>query len=117
MRGNIIWFISGGAITGVLWLLSGLFWCCTIVGITIGKQCFKISKLCFLPFGKEVMYCGGAASFLLNILWISSTGWALAIEAISLGIVCCLTIVGIPFGKQYFKIAELALAPFGKKIR
>lgn len=117
MLGNIIWFLSGGAITGGLWLLSGLFWCFTIVGIPIGKQCFKISKLCFLPFGKEVMSYGGTASFLLNILWISSTGWALAIEAISLGVFCCLTIVGIPFGKQYFKIAELAIAPFGKEIR
>ena len=117
MIGNIIWFLFGGGITGVLWLLSGIFWSFTVVGIPIGKQCFKIAKLSFCPFRKEVVYCGGTASFLLNFIWVSFTGWALAIEAIFLGSICFISIVGIPFGKQYFKIAELAFAPFGKEIR
>ena len=52
----------------------------------------------------------------MNIIWISITGWTLAVEATTIGIIYCITIVGIPFGKQYFKIAHLALTPFGAEI-
>lgn len=114
--GNVLWFLLGGAITGTLWGLTGLLWGITIVGIPVAKQCFKISKLCFCPFGKTVIDHGRYGSILLNLIWIASTGWGLAIEAVTIGIICCITIVGIPFGKQYFKIARLALAPFGVTI-
>lgn len=116
MFGNILWFLFGGAITGLLWSISGIIWSITIIGIPVGKQCFKIARLCFCPFKKTVSFDGNFGSFLLNLIWISTTGWALATEAVTVGAVCCLTIVGIPFGKQYFKIARLALTPFGAKI-
>ena len=113
LLGNIIWLICGGLLSGLGWIVAGIFWCITIVGIPIGLQCFKLSGLSFCPFGKEVVYEGGAGSFLLNVLWFLLTGWELALGNFLLGCLLCITIVGIPFGKQFFKIAKLALAPFG----
>lgn len=85
----------------------------TIVGIPIGMQCFKLASLSFTPFGREVIYEGGAFSFIVNVLWFLLSGLLLALENFLLGCLLCVTIVGIPFGKQFFKIAKLALAPFG----
>jgi len=115
--GNIIWFICGGFISGISWLLAGVVWCITIVGIPVGLQCFKFAGLCFFPFGKEVEYGGGVGSFLLNIIWLLVTGIPLAIESAVFGIFLCITVVGIPFGLQHFKIAKLALMPFGSSIK
>lgn len=114
--GNLIWFIFGGFIMGLSWLFAGVLWCISIIGIPIGMQCFKFASLAFFPFGKEVRYGGGAGSVLLNILWIIITGIPLAIEAALIGVVFCITIVGIPFGMQCFKIAKLALMPFGSSV-
>lgn len=114
--GNIIWFIFGGFVTGISWALAGVLWCITIVGIPIGIQCFKFASLSFCPFGKQVDYGGGAVSLILNILWIIISGIPLAIEHIAFGIIFAITIVGIPFAKQHFKLAKLALMPFGSTI-
>lgn len=114
--GNFLWFIFGGALTGILWSIAGVLWAVTVIGIPVSKQCFKIAGLCFFPFGKTVVFKGGVGSLLLNIVWIATTGWELAVEAAVIGIVFCITIVGIPFGRQYFKIARLALTPFGAEV-
>ncbi len=115
--GNLIWFICGGFFVGVSWLIAGLLWCITIVGIPIGIQCFKFAELSFFPFGREVRYGGGAASLLLNIIWLIVTGLPMAILSFTFGAVLCVTIIGIPFGLQYFKIAKLALMPFGATVQ
>lgn len=114
--GNILWFICGGLVSGLSWLLAGCLWCITIVGIPVGVQCFKFAGLVFFPFGKEVQYGGGVGSLLLNILWLLFSGIPLAIEAAVLGVILCITIIGIPFGLQQFKIAKLALMPFGASV-
>lgn len=114
--GNVVWFIFGGFISGLSWLLAGVLWCITIIGIPVGIQCFKLAELSFFPFGKEVRYGGGVGSFLLNLIWILTTGIPLALESAIFGIILCITIVGIPFGLQHFKIAKLALMPFGAYI-
>ena len=113
LLGNILWLVFGGLLSGLSWILSGALWCVTIVGIPIGMQCFKLASLSFTPFGREVIYEGGAFSFIVNVLWFLLSGLLLALENFLLGCLLCLTIVGIPFGKQFFKIAKLALAPFG----
>lgn len=115
--GNILWFIFGGCISGLSWLLAGCLWCVTIVGIPVGIQCFKIAGLSFFPFGKEVVYGGGAGSLILNMIWILASGLILALESVILGCLLCVTVVGIPFGLQHFKLAKLALMPFGAMIR
>lgn len=115
--GNACWFIFGGAVSGVSWLLAGCLWCVTIVGIPIGLQCFKFAGLSFFPFGKEVVYGGGAGSFVLNVIWLIVSGIPLALEHLAFGALLCVTIVGIPFGLQHFKLAKLALMPFGAEVR
>ena len=115
--GNILWFLFGGFISGLSWCLAGCLWCITIVGIPWGKQCFKFASLCFFPFGKEVEYGGGVGSLILNIIWLCLSGIPLALESLVFGWSLCVTIVGIPFGLQHFKIAKLALMPFGARIR
>lgn len=101
---------------GLGWTLVGLLWCVTIVGIPVGLQCFKFASLAFFPFGKVVLYGGGAPSVLMNILWLLFAGLPLAVSAAIHGLIFCVTIVGIPFGLQCFKMARLALAPFGADV-
>ncbi|MDO4155905.1 MAG: YccF domain-containing protein [Oscillospiraceae bacterium] len=114
--GNLIWFLVGGLWQGLSWLLAGLLWCITIVGIPIGLQCFKFASLAFFPFGKEVRYGGGAVSTIVNIIWLLISGIPLAIAAVLDGLLLCITIIGIPFGLQCFKMAKLALMPFGAEV-
>lgn len=115
--GNILWFVFGGAAMGLSWTIAGVLWSLTIIGIPAGRQCFKIASFCFFPFGKAVIAPRSTTgNFLLNLLWICFTGLPLAVAAASLGILYYMTIIGIPFGKQYFKLARLSLAPFGSAI-
>ena len=114
--GNILWFICGGFVSGLAWCLAGCLWCITIVGIPVGIQCFKFASLSFWPFGKEVRYGGGAGSMLLNIIWLIVTGLPMAAGSAIMGAFLCITVIGIPFGLQHFKIAKLALMPFGAEI-
>lgn len=114
--GNVIWFIFGGFLGGLGWLLAGIIWCITIIGIPIGLQCFKFAGLSFWPFGKEVIYSTSSMSFLVNIIWLIISGFPLALAHCFSGIILCITIIGIPFGKQSFKLAKLALMPFGARI-
>ncbi len=113
LLGNLIWFVFGGLWMGLGWTLAGVLWCITILGIPIGLQCFKFAGLAFFPFGKEVVYGGGMGSLFLNILWLLISGIPLALQALFTGCVFCITIVGIPFGRQCFKLAKLSLMPFG----
>ena len=91
--------------------------CITIVGVPIGVQCFKFASLSFFPFGKEVEYGGGTVSLLVNIIWLLISGIPLAIEHVTMGCLLCITVIGIPFGLQQFKLAKLALMPFGATVR
>ena len=115
--GNILWLFLGGIASGLMWLVSGFLWCITIVGIPYGRQCFKFAALSFCPFGKEVVYGGGAFSFLANLIWILFFGIEMAIANAIMGLLLCMTVIGIPFGTQFFKIAKLALMPFGARVR
>ncbi len=111
--GNLLWFIFGGCISG---LLAGCLWCISIIGIPYGIQCFKFASMSFFPFGKEIVYGGGAVSFIVNVIWILISGIPLAVEHLVIGCLLCVTIIGIPFGLQQFKLAKLALMPFGTSI-
>lgn len=114
--GNTIWFLSCGLWQGLSWWLAGVLWSITIIGIPIGRQCFKLATLAFFPFGKDVEYGGNTFSLVANVLWMIFSGIPLAITALCNGLLLCCTIIGIPFGLQCFKIAKLALTPFGAKI-
>ncbi len=114
--GNVIWIICGGLLSAIGWWLAGALWCITIIGIPVGLQCFKLSSISLNPFGKDVEDEGGAVSCLLNIIWFFVSGLELAIGNALIGILLCITIIGFPFGKQFFKIAKLAIAPFGARV-
>lgn len=114
--GNIIWFLLVGFSGGMIWLFAGCLWCITIIGIPIGLQCFKMAGLAFFPFGKEVRYSGGSLSFIANIFWLLFPGIELAVGYTIMGCFFHLTIIGIPFGIQCFKLAKLSLMPFGAEV-
>ena len=108
--GNIIWFLLGGAIVSLVYFILGILCCVTVILIPFGRQCFKLAGLIVAPFGKDVETCYEENPY-LNILW--SVGGLYAFVSLVVGAVLCVTIIGIPFGKQCFKIARLASSPFG----
>ena len=113
--GNLIWFFFTGLQTGLMWIGLGIMWCITIIGIPFGKQAFKLAKLSLSPFGKTVN--GDFAKHaILNIIWFFLGGFSLFLYYAFMGIFFCITIIGIPFGKQCFKLAKLSFAPFGATI-
>ena len=117
--GNIIWVIFGGLILALEYAICGLIWCITIIGIPFGIQLFKCASLALWPFGREVrnkQNPTGCLSTGMNVLWFLLGGIWLALEHVIAGLIFCITIIGIPFGKQHFKLAAIALTPFGREI-
>ena len=117
--GNLIWIIFGGLIISLYYAVMGLLFCITIVGIPFGVQLFKMAGLALCPFGHDVTpgpNDTGCLSILMNVIWIVCGGIEIALAHVGLGIFFCITIIGIPFGIQHFKMALLALMPFGKQI-
>jgi len=114
--GNVIWFLFGGVVISLGWFVVGILWCVSIIGIPVGLQCFKFAGLTLWPFGKEIEYETSTANILVNILWLIFGGLELAMASVTSGLIMCVTIVGIPFGLQMFKLAKLALMPFGAKV-
>lgn len=116
LLGNIIWFIFGGFLSAIGYAIAGLLFCATIVGIPLGLQLFKYARLMLSPFGHEVKINFNAHP-IANIIWIIFCGWEMCLFNIFVGVIFCITIIGIPFGLQWFKFGKLALAPFGAKIK
>jgi uncharacterized membrane protein YccF (DUF307 family) len=117
--GNILWLIFGGLMTAFEYLVASLVLMVTIIGIPFGIQTLKLAMLALWPFGSRVTdsgNSGGCLSILMNIFWIFIGGIWIALTHLAFGLLLCITIIGIPFGKQHFKMAALALAPFGKDI-
>lgn len=117
--GNLIWLIFGGLLLGIGYLFGGIVLCFTIVGIPFGLQIMKLGLFAMWPFGGEVVpgnNAGGCLPLLLNVLWIICGGIEVALTHLALGIVFSITIVGIPFGMQHFKLMMLALMPFGHEV-
>ena len=124
--GNLIWFIFGGVWMGLGWWLAGLLCFISIIGIPWGRACFVIGTFTFFPFGKEAVSRDkltgredigtGALGFIGNVLWFVFMGLWLAIGHLGWGLLFCVTLIGIPFGIQHFKLAGISLAPIGKTI-
>ena len=117
--GNIVFFVFGGFIIFLGYVLGGILLCLTIVGIPFGFQCFKLAGGVLAPFGREVRSVrqpDSTLSILLNILWIILPGLELAIMHLLLALVFALTIVGLPIAAQHMKLIQLALVPFGRQI-
>lgn len=117
--GNILWIVLGGLLTSLMYFLGGLIMCVTIIGIPFGLQIMRLGLLALCPFGKEVILnpASGCLTTGFNILWVIYGWWEIAVVHFVFGLLLCITIIGIPFGKQHFKLARYSLVPFGCVIK
>jgi uncharacterized membrane protein YccF (DUF307 family) len=123
---NILWFIFGGFVGGLAWMLGAVILAITIVGLPWSAAAFRIGIFAFAPFGSRVvdrrLYTGrddlgtGGMGLVLNVVWFLFAGWYIALAHVAVGVAQCVTIIGIPFGFQHFKLALIALAPVGKSV-
>ena len=115
--GNLFWIVLGGFWTTLEWIFAGLIFCITIIGIPFGIQAFKMASFVIWPFGRKVVReSTGVGKIIGNILWILFGGWYIAIGHLLAALLWAITIVGIPFAMQHFKMIGLAFAPFGAKV-
>lgn len=119
--GNLLWIVLGGGIVlFFIYLIAGVILCLTVVGIPFGIQLIKLSFLALAPFGRQVdvdRSLTGPLCVIMNILWILLGGVEAAVVHLVFGVLCAITIVGIPFAKQHLKLAGMALTPFGAEVR
>ncbi|MBO4263955.1 MAG: YccF domain-containing protein [Bacteroidales bacterium] len=119
LLGNLIWVVFGGALIALLYYLAGFLMCLSIIGIPFGLQLFKLGTFALWPFGHELVSRvsePSGISIILNLLWILVGWWEIALLHAGCGIVFCLSIIGIPFGLQHFKLAIATIFPFGKEV-
>ena len=118
--GNIIWLVFGGIAIALEYFASSLAMMLTIIGIPFGLQTFKLGVLALWPFGSEVVRTetpSGCLSQIMNIIWFFVGGLWIMLTHIIFGLLFFVTIIGIPWGIQHFKMAGLALTPFGRTIK
>ncbi len=95
----------------------------SIVGLPWARACFMLGNFTLWPFGRQVVNralvtgkadigtgCWGVVG---NVLWLIFAGWHLALVHLTLALGCAVTIIGIPFALQHFKLAMASLAPIG----
>jgi len=117
--GNIIWLLLAGLWLFLGYVISGILNCIFIITIPFGIQSFKLAGFALWPFGRTVVARPGAstaASGCGNILWFVLGGWYMALLHFVTGLLLCIPVITIPLAIQDFKLAGLALAPFGKEI-
>jgi uncharacterized membrane protein YccF (DUF307 family) len=117
--GNILWLIFGGLIIAIEYFVASIALIITIIGIPFGIQTLKLGMLALWPMGRTSrpdVRASGCVYILMNIIWIFVGGIWIALTHLIFGMLWCLTIIGIPFGLQHFKLAGVALTPFGRDI-
>jgi uncharacterized membrane protein YccF (DUF307 family) len=123
---NILWFVLGGFAAGLAWFVGGALLALTIVGLPWSFAAFRIGAFSLAPFGRQAVdralvtgredAGSGALGLILNLVWLLVAGWWIALAHIVIGVALCVSLIGIPFGLQHFKLALIALAPVGKTI-
>lgn len=117
--GNIIWLIFGGFLASLGYILGGIGMMLTIIGIPFGIQSIKLGIANLAPFGKRVVvkeHAGSLLTIIFNIIWLIFFGWEIALVHLVSAALLAITIIGLPFAKQHFKLIPLALAPFGREL-
>lgn len=117
---NIIWVVFGGLMIAIEYIFSSIAMMITIIGIPFGLQTIKLAQVAIWPFGTDVVSDGfpsGCLAGIMNVIWWFVGGIPIALTHLGWGLLFCITIIGIPFGKQHFKLMRLALFPFGKSIQ
>jgi uncharacterized membrane protein YccF (DUF307 family) len=117
--GNIIWLLFGGIFIAIEYFVSSILLFITIIGIPFGIQTIKLGIFALWPFGKQTIVTegnNGCLSTLMNLIWILIGGIWISLSHLFFGILFSITIIGLPWGRQHFKLAALALTPFGRDI-
>lgn len=91
---NIIWFVFDGLMIAIEHAISSVHMMLTV----------------------SSGWSSGCLAGLINVIWWFVGGLGIALTHLCWGIIFCITLVGIPFGLQHFKLMRLALFPFGKSI-
>ena len=122
LLGNIIWLILGpGVACFLFWVVAGALLAITVVGLPFAIAAFRIAGFAAFPFGRQLVDAeevGDERIFgtgIANILWFILAGIWLAVFHFLVGIFYCITIIGIPFGLAHLKLAQVSLAPLGKR--
>jgi len=122
---NVLWFVCGGLVTGLGWLLAGVLLAITIVGLPYAGAAFRIAGFAFWPFGKEIVHREilgrsdigtGPLGTVLNVIWFVLAGWWLALGHVLVAVAEAVTIIGIPFAIKDLQLAYIALAPIGRDV-
>ena len=116
--GNVLWLVLAGIWLAFAYAFAGLLMCITIIGIPFGIQAFKLAGFALWPFGRTVVRQpeGGCLEVGFNVVWLVLFGWEIFLIHLVAGALLCITIIGIPFGIQAFKLSVLALWPFGRRV-
>ena len=124
---NVLWFVFGGWISGLLWLLGGAVLAITVVGLPWAFAAWRIASYSFWPFGREVVWRDqaegrgdvgtGPLGMVLNVIWFIFAGWYIALSHLVIAVAEFVSIIGIPFALKDLELAKLALAPVGRTIR
>jgi uncharacterized membrane protein YccF (DUF307 family) len=119
--GNILWILLGGGIFLFFeYALAGVVLCMTIIGIPFGYQMLKLALFALVPFGREAVRGGshtGCLSTLFNVIWVMTGGLCIVVTHLIFGLICAVTIIGLPFARQHIKLAAFALVPFGTVVK
>lgn len=128
--GNVIWFVLGGWYIALIWLIGAAVFAISIVGIPLTIAALQMASLSAWPFGRDVVHVReldakgltattaitGTIGFIVNVVWACTFGWVLFLSYLISGILCCLTLIGIPFGLQAFKLAGISFWPVGRRV-
>lgn len=117
--GNLVWLLFGGIVIAIEYLIGSILLIVTVIGIPFGIQTLKMASLAVWPFGRDTRVherASGCLYILMNVLWLICGGLWIAISHVLFGLLLCITIIGIPFGLQHFKLTAIALNPFGRDI-
>ena len=117
--GNVLWIILCGWVIFCQYVAAGIVLCGTIIGIPFGVQCFKLAIVGLVPFGRDIKAThdfGQGISLIMNVIWIVTGGVSIALTHLLFAAIFAITIIGIPFAVQHWKLAKLALLPFGREI-
>jgi uncharacterized membrane protein YccF (DUF307 family) len=123
---NAVWFVLGGFLAGLGWILAGLIMAVTIIGIPWARSCFMLARYTFWPFGYDIVSRDelngrpdigtGVLGTIGNIVWFVLAGWWLAVMHIVAAAGFAITIIGIPFAWAHVKLALASLFPIGKTV-
>ena len=123
---NVLWFILGGFLAGLGWILAGVIMAVTIIGLPWARSCFMIARYSFWPFGYDLIsreelngrpdLGTGTLGTIGNVIWFVLAGWWLAVMHLTAAVALAISIIGIPFAWAHVKLALASLFPVGKTV-